>query len=254
LFKTLPENPGICCFIWEHFQNVNQILQRVRHAGDTFLAAKSHIYTAHIQKIVDWPICKSLTEVRGFLGTVGTIRIFIKDYATIACPLVHLTRKDIEFTFGKQELEAMKKLKTLAKNSSAIHAINYASRHKVILAVDTSSIAVGYILSQIGVDSKQYPSQFGLMTLSERESSYSQAKLELFGLFCTLKDCQIWIIGVKNLVVEVDAKYIKGMINNSDIQPNTTINCWISAILLFNFQLHYVPGHAYGPDGLSGRP
>ena len=74
----------------------------------------------------------------------------------------------------------MKKLKTLAKNSSAIHAINYASRHKVILAVDTSSIAVGYILSQIGVDSKQYPSQFGSMTLSERESSYSQAKLELF--------------------------------------------------------------------------
>ena len=114
--------------------------------------------TARIQKIVDWSICKSLTEVRGFLGTVGTIRIFIKDYATIACPLVHLTRKDIEFTFGKQELEAMKKLKTLAKNSPAIRAIDYTSGHKVILAVDTSSIAVGYILSQIGVDAKHYPS------------------------------------------------------------------------------------------------
>jgi len=29
LFETLPENPGICCFTWEHFQNVNWILQRV---------------------------------------------------------------------------------------------------------------------------------------------------------------------------------------------------------------------------------
>jgi len=76
----------------------------------------------------------------------------------IAHPLVYLTRKDIEFTFGKQELEAMKKLKTLVKNSSAIRAINYVSEHEVILAVDTSSIAVGYILSQIGVDAKQYPS------------------------------------------------------------------------------------------------
>ena len=28
-------------------------------------------------------------------------------------------------------------------------------------------------------------------------------------------------------------------------------NRWISAILLFNFQLRHVPGHAHGPDGLS---
>jgi len=77
----------------------------------------------------------------------------------------------------------MKKLKTLAKNSLAICAINYANRHKVILAMDISSIAVRYILSQIGVDTKCYPSQFGSMTLLERESRYSQAKLELFGLF-----------------------------------------------------------------------
>lgn len=103
--------------------------------------------------------------------------------------------------------------------------------------MDTSYIAVGYILSQIGIDGKRY-----------------QAKLELFGLFRALKDCRIWIIGVKNLVVEVDAKYIKGMINNPDIQPNATINRWISAILLFDFRLRHVPGHAHGPDGLSRRP
>jgi len=41
----------------------------------------------------------------------------------------------------------MKKLKVLAKNSPAICAINYASGNKVILAVNTSFIAVGYILS-----------------------------------------------------------------------------------------------------------
>jgi len=29
------------------------------------------------------------------------------------------------------------------------------------------------------------------------------------------------------------------------------INHWISTILLFNFQLHHVSGHAHGPDSLS---
>jgi len=138
--------------------------------------------------------------------------------------LVHLTHKNVGFTFGKEELVVIEKLKGLAKDSPAIRAIDYASGHEVVLAVDTFYIAVGYILSQIGIDGKRYPSRFGSLTLLERESRYSQAKPELFGLFCALKDCWIWIIGVKNLVVEVNAKYIKGMINNPDIQPNATIN------------------------------
>ena len=65
---------------------------------------------------------------------------------------------------------------------------------------------------------------------------------------------KVWIIGVRNLTVEVDAKYIKGMINNPDIQPNASMNQWMAAILLFNFKLKHVPGSKHaGPDGLSRR-
>jgi len=54
--------------------------------------------------------------------------------------------------------------------------------------------------------------------------------------------------------IEVDAKYIKGMINNPDIQPNNAMNQWIAAILLFTFELVHVPVKDYsGPDGLSRR-
>ncbi|KIO05552.1 hypothetical protein M404DRAFT_47366, partial [Pisolithus tinctorius Marx 270] len=55
--------------------------------------------------------------------------------------------------------------------------------------------------------------------------------------------------------VEVDAKYIKGMINNPDLQPNVTINRWIAGILLFEFKLIHVLAEKHrGPDGLSRRP
>jgi hypothetical protein len=64
----------------------------------------------------------------------------------------------------------------------------------------------------------------------------------------------IYIIGVKNLIVEVDAKYLNGMLNNPDIQPNATINRWIAGILLFDFKLVYVPViHHTATDGLSRR-
>ena len=272
-FETIPENPGIRRFIWEHLGNVNRVIQRIKHAGGTFSGLKSTLCSetavivghkctmegrlpdeSRVQKIVDWPICKNLTEVRGFLGTLGTIRIFIKDFASLAKPLVNLTRKDVEFEFGEEQLMAMEKLKLCAQKCEAIKAISYQSDLEVTLAVDSSWMAVGFILSQQGTDGKRYPSRYGSLTWNETEQRYSQAKLELYGLFRALKAVKMYIIGVKNLVVEVDAKYIKGMINNPDIQPSATLNRWIAGILLFDFKLRHVSAKDHTPaDGLSRR-
>ena len=62
------------------------------------------------------------------------------------------------------------------------------------------------------------------------------------------------MVGVKKLIVEVDAKYIKDMLNNPDLQPNAAINRWIQGILLFNFHLQLIPGDKHrGPDALSRK-
>ncbi|RXW12346.1 hypothetical protein EST38_g13510 [Candolleomyces aberdarensis] len=274
-FETIPENPGIRRFVWEHVQDVMRVIWRVKKAGGTFSGPKAQICVPEavivghlctyegrrplpdrVQKIIDWPIPRDLTGVRGFLGTVGTMRMFIKDYAVHSEPLVRLTRraKAKEFIFGPEELEAMEKIKVLVTQCPAIRPIDYDSDGEVILAVDSSHIAVGYILSQNGNDGLRYPSRFGSITWNDRERRYSQAKIELFGLLRALKDVRIYIIAVKKLVVEVDARYIKGMINNPDIQPNATINRWIAGILLFDFELRHVPARHHGAaDGLSRR-
>jgi hypothetical protein len=75
---------------------------------------------------------------------------------------------------------------------------------------------------QVRDDKHQYPSRFGSIAWTEHESRYLQAKLKLYGLFHALCAYCIYIIGVKNLIIEV--KYLKGMLNNPDIQPNATIN------------------------------
>ena len=272
-YETIPENSNIRRFVWEHLQNVNRVLHRMRKAGGTFSGKKSDlclpevIIVGHkctyegrlpdenrIQKIKDWPFCESLTDVRGFLGTAGMVRTFIKNFVIHAHPLVQLTKKDNEFVFGELEKKAMRTLKHLVITSPAIRAIDYRSDHEVILAVDSSWRAVGFVLSQIGTDNKRYPSRFGSITWNEREQRYSQAKIELYGLFRALRHVRLWVVGVRNFCVEVDAKYIKGMINNPDFQPNATINRWIAGILLFDFKLRHVPGKDHSPaDGLSRR-
>ena len=53
----------------------------------------------------------------------------------------------------------------------------------------------------------------------------------------------------------MDAKYVKGMINNPDLQPNATINWWITRILLFHFELRHISTDRHtSPDRLSRRP
>jgi hypothetical protein len=44
------------------------------------------------------------------------------------------------------------------------------------------------------------------------------------------------------------------MLNNPDIQPNTTINHRIAGILLFDFNLVHVPSVTHGPNSLSHQP
>jgi hypothetical protein len=242
-YETISENLGICCFIWNHCVIINRILQRLQNVRAT-VSAKKFVLTApdativghkctiegriphenKVQKIQDWPECSNMTHVCGFLGVCGVVHIFIKDFVKIASPLVNLTCKGIPFEWDNTHRAAMARLKDKIVKSPTLCHIDYECGQEVILAVDTSIIAVRYILLQIGEDGKCYPNWFGSITLNEVESRYSQAKLELYGLFCTLRAVRIHTFGITNFTVELDAKYIKGMINNPDLQPNATIN------------------------------
>jgi hypothetical protein len=54
--------------------------------------------------------------------------------------------------------------------------------------------------------------------------------------------------------MEVDTRYIKGMLANPDIAPSASINCWIVSILTFHFTLVHITGTHHGLDGLSRHP
>jgi hypothetical protein len=78
-----------------------------------------------------------------------------------------------------------------------------------------------------------------------------QPKLELYRLFRTLCAYKIFIVSVCNLIIEVNTRYIKGMLNNPDTAPSASINHWIISILIFHFELQHIPGKQHGPDRLS---
>jgi len=61
--------------------------------GEVVSLLGAHITRGTLTKIENWLICTSMTEVRGFLGTVGVVRRWIKDFSKIVAPLTVLTTK-----------------------------------------------------------------------------------------------------------------------------------------------------------------
>ena len=273
-YETIPENPGIRRFVWEHALVVNRVLHRLGHAGATISPKKSQVArpeitlvgqrvtyegrlpdTSRISKISKWPSPQNTTQLRGFLGLAGTMRIWIEKFSERARPLTELLKKDVPFEWDDRRQEAMDDLKNAITKSPALISIDYKSGQPVIFSVDTSNIAIGYIISHVDIHGQRRPVRFGSIPINDRESRYSQSKLELYGLYRALRQSRFHLAGVKNLYIEVDAKYIKDMLNNPDLQPNATLNRWIAGILLFDFTLIHVPAiHHKGPDALSRRP
>ena len=273
--ETIPHNRSIRRFVFEHLQNVNRIIQRLKYVGATCSGTKSTLIAregmvlghrctplgrepdpSRVDAIRNWGPCQSLTEVRAFLGTVGILRNFILGFAKIAHPLSRLTKKDVPFEWGTAQMDAQKALKAAVLNCPAIRAIDYKSSAPVILAVDTSNIAVGFFLAQCDAQrpNVRYYNRFCSITLNEREARFSQPKLELYGLYRALGSLKVYLVGLRSFIVEMDARYVRGMLQHPDLMPNATLNRWIVSILLFHFDLRHVPAHYHGPDGLSRRP
>src|SRR5712691_879901 len=86
--------------------------------------------------------------------------------------------------------------------SPTLISIDYDTDHDAVyLSVDLSVRSVRWTLVQDCSNGRHCPSRFGTISWDERRSRYSQAKLELYGLFRVLRATRLHLIGVRNLVV-----------------------------------------------------
>jgi len=63
-------------------------------------------------------------------------------------PLINPTCKNVAFEWGEEQQVAMQTLKDAILESPALHKIDYECGCEVILVVNTSNIAIGYICQE----------------------------------------------------------------------------------------------------------
>src|SRR5260221_661006 len=145
-------NDQIRVFVWNYVKSVQELLVRVLESGAMISGSKMVLATLRLQllgvevainrahvlhevtvKLARWPVCKNPMEVRGFLGTVGVVWCWIRDFARIAKPLMLLTKKMAlsEFKWTEEAQGVMDLLKHLVLTMVPVRTLDYELARKV---------------------------------------------------------------------------------------------------------------------------
>jgi hypothetical protein len=146
-----------------------------------------------ISGIKDWPTPTTVKDVRSFLGFCNFYRPFIRGFATVACPLNELTRKDAPWTWDTRQQQVFTTLKhrVTSKPILAQPVLN----DLFDLEVDASGFTVGAVLLQKKEDGKQHPVGYYSATLNEAERNYDIYNLELLAIVKALHNWRPLLAG-----------------------------------------------------------
>ncbi len=99
-----------------------------------------------VSGVLEWPVPVKVKQVQAFLGFANFYRRFIKDFAKIAKPLTHLTKKDIPWVWDTEQQEAFEVLKKAFTSAPILRIPDDVNPFR--LSTDASDFAVGAVLSQ----------------------------------------------------------------------------------------------------------
>ena len=100
-----------------------------------------------MEAIKTWPSPKNLTEMRAFMGTCGYYRRFVKDFSSIAAPMLQLMKKGVRWKWTRESQDAFDVLKArLVSEPILALPINEGT---FVLDTDASDVGLGSVLSQI---------------------------------------------------------------------------------------------------------
>ena len=98
-----------------------------------------------VQRVVEWPVPKSVKDIQKFLGLANYYKRFVKDFAKIAKPLHEMTRKEMKWNWGERQQKAFEELKERFTTEPVLVTPDLDKEMRV--EADVSDFATGGVLS-----------------------------------------------------------------------------------------------------------
>jgi hypothetical protein len=184
-----------------------------------------------IKSMMDWPIPKTLKNLRGFLCLTGYYNNFFWNYGRIEQPLTALTKKDA-FSWT---LEATQYFEQLKEAMCKAHVLTTPDFTKTfIVECDASGNGIGVVLMKEGS-----PLAFEIWPLKGKDSHKTIYEKEIMAILHALKQCFPYLIGrhFKVKTYHDSVKYFLEQRLSSEEQQK-----WVTKMLGYDLEIIYKRG------------
>lgn len=189
-----------------------------------------------IKAVLQFPLPKTPTEIKSFLGLVGYYRKFIKDFSKITQPLKNCLKKKNKVTITKEFVDAFEKCKELLTNAPLLQYPDFEK--PFLLTTDASNFALGAVLSQ-GPAGSDKPIAFASRTLNDAETRYSAIEKELLAIVWACKHFRPYLYGKKFTILS-DHRPLVWL--NSIKEPGSRLTRWRLRLAEYDYEIKYKPG------------
>jgi RNase H-like domain found in reverse transcriptase/Reverse transcriptase (RNA-dependent DNA polymerase) len=207
---------------------------------------------AKLKRILDWPVPKTVKEVRSFLIFGNFYRCFVKGFSHLAHPLNDLLKKDKKFIWSEECQESFDQLKKRFTEEPVLMMLDHSKPFQ--RQADSLLFATGGILTQIDTNGDRHPCAYLSKILMKEQRNYDAGDRELLAIIQALKEWRHYIQASGHATI-----VLSNHDNYQHFKLPQTIGQWMARWTLylskFDIKLVHIPGkkniHA---DSLSRRP
>jgi hypothetical protein len=184
-----------------------------------------------IKSMLDWPVPKTIKQLRGFLGLTGFYRKFVANYARIASPLTDLLKHDA-FVWTPTSQAAFDTLKQAMTQAPVLALPNF--EEDFIIETDASGTGMEAVLCQKGHPICFYSRKFFPKMLSS--STYVR---ELCAIRSAVKKWRPYLLGRK-FIIHTDQRSLRELMTQIIQTPEQQF--YLVKILGYSYEILYKPG------------
>lgn len=200
----------------EHIKDLQQVFNRLREfklrakrENCSFASSQvkflGHVITPEgirpnedkVAAILNLLTPRNVKHLLTFLQTASWFRRFIPDFAAVARALTQLTKKDVEWTWAKDQEDAFARLKKLLTNAPILRQADETL--PFIIRTDASNYALGAILLQ-GEGNDERPVEYASRLLTSAERNYSTTEREALAVVWAVEKFRGYIDGAKVII------------------------------------------------------
>lgn len=222
-------------------------MKRLEYLGYIIDENGIHANPKRIKPITEYPVPKSVKEVRRFLGMSGWYRRFIKGFSEISAPITELLKnKNRKFVWTDEAQEAFKRLKQALVTAPVLSTPDFSK--PFFITCDASNLGMGGVLSQFdGEQEKVVAYMSSKFTAKQRK--YHVTERECLAVITSIEKFRPYIEGTHFTVI-TDHASLLWLQNLKD--PTGRLARWALRMQAYEFDLIHRKGKLMNvPDALS---